>query len=82
MLFKDIQTDDLGTYSRGFAAYTCFLEGGDGCTQITHREVCDFRTQHRPWVSSNIQVQLRGQVSSEVMKASNIQRIRYKAFEI
>ncbi|XP_040071052.1 uncharacterized protein LOC115311472 [Ixodes scapularis] len=48
----EIQTDELGTCSRGFTVFTCSLEGGAGCTQITHREVCDFGTQHQPELSS------------------------------
>ncbi|CAN7999422.1 unnamed protein product [Ixodes hexagonus] len=48
----ETQTDDLGVYSRTFSVYTCSLQGGEGCTQITHREVCDAAMQHKPQVSS------------------------------
>lgn len=52
MLFQETQTDDIGACSRNFAVYTCSLQDGDGCTQITHAVVCDTGVQSKPQVSS------------------------------
>ncbi|CAN8023452.1 unnamed protein product, partial [Ixodes persulcatus] len=46
------QTDNFGAYCQSSSVYTCSLQGGEGCTQITHREVYDAEVQHRPRVSS------------------------------
>ncbi|KAG0432859.1 hypothetical protein HPB47_020438 [Ixodes persulcatus] len=48
----ETQTDNFGAYCNSFSVYTCSLQGGEGCTQITHREVYDAEVQHKPQVSS------------------------------
>ncbi|CAN7940141.1 unnamed protein product [Ixodes hexagonus] len=46
------QTDETGIYPGQFSVYVCTLQDGNGCTQITHPDVCDTGVQVKPSVST------------------------------